>query len=503
MTDLPTSPATTSGLMKPKDLFLVGDNLDKLTAAEVVRAYERGELHDDTPLRIQKAAPARPLRKYIRELVWTEYQSLSETLEPLEESFVYKTAFENAPVGLVITDLAGRITRVNKAWCDLLGYSESEVLMMRVGEFSAGEDRSEELRLGNSLMSGDLSSFQIEKTYSHKEGRTITALLSVAMVRDADGLPASVIGQVVDLTENVALERELAQTKRLHDTNLRLELTRQVAERTAELNDANLDLEEKNEALAISIELAAQASRSKDEFLAGMSHELRTPLNVILNMSESLQEGIYGVMGEKQARPVRMVEESGRHLLSLINDILDLARVGAGTMKLSMQTVIVEDVCRASIRLIQPSALNKRLTVTTSFAPDVTFVRADKRRLKQILLNLLSNAVKFTPAGGAVGLEVTRGPGNNAILFSVWDTGAGISKEEQQRLFKPFIQLDPGLNRKHDGTGLGLSLVAQMTELHGGSVRLESRGHGHGSRFTISLPGSEATIQRSGDTPDP
>jgi signal transduction histidine kinase len=323
------------------------------------------------------------------------------------------------------------------------------------------------------------------------------------MVRDTDGLPASVIGQVVDLTENVALERELAQTKRLHDDNLRLELTRQVAERTAELNDANIDLEEKNEALAISIELATQASRAKDEFLAGMSHELRTPLNVILNMSESLQEGIYGPTTSKQDRSLEMVEESGRHLLSLINDILDLARVGAGTMKLSMQTAIVGDVCRASIRLIKESAHKKRVTVTTSFAPEVTFIRADERRLKQILLNLLNNAVKFTPEGGAIGLEVTGSPGNNAILFSVWDTGIGISAEEQQRLFKPFVQLDPGLNRKYEGTGLGLSLVAQMTELHGGSVHLESRGQGHGSRFTISLPWSDAMIKRSTETPDP
>jgi signal transduction histidine kinase len=266
---------------------------------------------------------------------------------------------------------------------------------------------------------------------------------------------------------------------------------------TDALKEANLDLEEKNAALAIAVETANQASRTKDEFLASMSHELRTPLNVILNVSELLQGGIYGPITDRQSPPVGLVEESGLHLLSLIDEILDLAKVGAGTIELSMETVIVEDICHASIRFIQESADAKRLKVITAFDLEVTTLLADERRLKQILVNLLNNAVKFTPEGGSVGVEVTSRAENNAIDFTVWDTGIGISTEEQTRLFKPFVQLDAGLNRHYQGTGLGLSLVARMTELHGGSVHLESPGHGHGSRFTVSIPRPDATIKGS------
>jgi signal transduction histidine kinase len=255
-----------------------------------------------------------------------------------------------------------------------------------------------------------------------------------------------------------------------------------VTKRTADLSAANAEL--------------AAASRAKDEFLAGMSHELRTPLNVILNMSESLQEDVYGPVNEKQERAVRMVEESGRHLLSLVNGILDLAKVRSGTLKLSMRTVIVEDVCNASIRFIEELARTRRLKVVTTFDEQVATIQADERRLKQILVNLLSNAVKFTPEGGAIGLEVTGSPDEGTVCFSVWDTGIGISPEDQSGLFRPFVQLDAGLARNYEGTGLGLSLVAQMTELHGGSVHLESPGYGLGSRFTISLPYSSALIAR-------
>jgi signal transduction histidine kinase len=263
------------------------------------------------------------------------------------------------------------------------------------------------------------------------------------------------------------------------------------------LKGANLDLEEKNVALGIAAESADKASRTKDEFLASMSHELRTPLNVILNVSELIQEGIYGPVTEKQKRSVGMVETSGLHLLSLIDDILDLAKVGTNTLTLSMETISPEDVCHSSIRFIQESADAKRLKVLTTFDLEVTTLFADERRLKQILINLLNNAVKFTPEGGSVGVEVTSRAENNAVLFTVWDTGIGISPEEQKLLFKPFVQLDAGLSRQYEGTGLGLSLVARMTELHGGSVHLESPGHGHGARFTISIPRSDAIMKGS------
>lgn len=176
--------------------------------------------------------------------------------------------------------------------------------------------------------------------------------------------------------------------------------------------------------------------------------------------------------------------------------------MGSGTLKLSRQTVIVKDVCHSSVQFIKEQAHKKRVKVTTSFDHQVTFVQADARRLKQILVNLLNNAVKFTPEGGAVGLEVTGSSETNTVSFSVWDTGVGIPAEEQSRLFKPFVQLDAGLNRQFEGTGLGLALVAQMTKLHGGDVHLESAGPGQGARFTVSLPWSDTGIKGEPKAPD-
>ena len=230
-----------------------------------------------------------------------------------------------------------------------------------------------------------------------------------------------------------------------------------------------------------------QAARLKDEFLTSVSHELRTPLNAILGQSEALQEQVYGPLNEKQLDSLRNIEESGQHLLSLINDLLDITKIGAGKFKLEIGPVSVESACQASLRLIQRQAYQKQIQVHSTFDGTVTMLQTDERRLKQILLNLLSNAVKFTPPGGAIGLDVVGDEEQEAVRFTVWDTGIGIAQEDMGRLFQPFVQLNSGLSRQYTGTGLGLALVYRMVELHGGSVSVESEV-GKGSRFTVSLP---------------
>ncbi len=253
----------------------------------------------------------------------------------------------------------------------------------------------------------------------------------------------------------------------------RASLARRVKERTTELTTANAEL--------------ARAARLKDEFLANMSHELRTPLNGILGLSEILQEGIYGFLNPQQTKSIRTIEESGRHLLSLINDILDLAKIEAAQVKLEMIPVSTEGICNASLRLIRQLALKKRIKISENYDNEVTIIRADKRYLKQILINLLSNAVKFTPKGGKINLEV-RGNAEQAVVeFIISDTGIGIAEKDMAYLFKPFVQLDGGLNRSQEGSGLGLSLVYRLTEMHGGSISVESE-LGKGSRFIVSLP---------------
>ncbi|NUO80122.1 PAS domain S-box protein [candidate division KSB1 bacterium] len=244
-------------------------------------------------------------------------------------------------------------------------------------------------------------------------------------------------------------------------------------ERTAALNVANAEL--------------ARAARLKDEFLASMSHELRTPLNAILGISEALREEVYGPVNDGQRTALNNIEESGRHLLSLINDILDLSRIEAGKLELEIDPFSVESVCAASLRFIQQMALHKGLNISAQYDPAVKIIHADERRLKQVLVNLLSNAVKFTPNGGTVGLKVVGEPQHEVVHFTVWDTGIGISVPDLLKLFQPFVQLDSSLSREYPGTGLGLVLVQRMVKLHGGGVSVESEP-GRGSRFTVSLP---------------
>ncbi|MFP4440286.1 MAG: ATP-binding protein [Chloroflexaceae bacterium] len=253
----------------------------------------------------------------------------------------------------------------------------------------------------------------------------------------------------------------------------RATLAQRVAERTSELSLANVEL--------------VRAVRAKDEFLANMSHELRTPLNAVLGLSEALQEEVYGTLTEKQRFSLQTIEESGRHLLTLINDILDLAKIEAGREELSLADVAIESVCQASLRMIKQVAQKKNLRVIESFQINVPSMQVDERRLKQILVNLLSNAVKFTPEGGQIGLEVTTDTQHNQVYFTVWDTGIVIAPKHLEHLFKPFVQIERGLNRRHEGTGLGLSLVLRLAEMHGGSVAVASEV-GQGSRFTVTLP---------------
>jgi CheY-like chemotaxis protein len=218
-----------------------------------------------------------------------------------------------------------------------------------------------------------------------------------------------------------------------------------------------------------------------------MSHELRTPLNAILGLSESLGEQIAGPLNEKQQKYISTISESGHHLLSLINDILDLAKIDAGQITLDINKVDIHSVCQASLRMIKQLAQKKNQEVSLEIDPGLGLMWADERRLKQMIVNLLGNAVKFTPDNGKLGLQVEGDQEANQISFTVWDNGIGIKQEDLARLFQPFVQLDSGLARESTGTGLGLALVAQMARLHGGGVSAQSEA-GTGSRFTIILP---------------
>jgi signal transduction histidine kinase len=225
------------------------------------------------------------------------------------------------------------------------------------------------------------------------------------------------------------------------------------------------------------------ASRHKSEFLATMSHELRTPLNAIIGFSQVLKERMYGELNPRQADYVDDVLSSGQHLLNLINDILDLAKVEAGRMELQPSTFALPDLLENAMSMVRERATRQGISVTIATDPSVGLVEADERKVKQILFNLLSNAVKFTPGGGQVTLAASTADGH--VEISVRDTGVGISADDQERIFEEFYQV--GASRTQEGTGLGLALTRRLVELHHGRLNVESEP-GVGSTFTVTLP---------------
>lgn len=308
------------------------------------------------------------------------------------------------------------------------------------------DDRAEILHgLARQMRGGE--DLNVECRLSRDDGSERWIKIRAFAVRGAQGAIYRLTGIVEEITER----------KRVESTLLR----------------SNADLE--------------RMARMKDEFLASMSHELRTPLNAILGLTEVLQGRIYGPVTAQQQGALINIEESGRHLLALINDILDLSKIEASQLTLELAPLQIDELCQTSIRLVKQVARRKDITTSLTLDPRIQTFVGDERRLKQILVNLLSNAVKFTPEGGRVGLEVMAGAGDELVSFTVWDTGIGITPDDQRRLFQPFVQLDSRLAREHEGTGLGLALVRNLARLHGGEVELES-ALGAGSRFTVTIP---------------
>ena len=229
-------------------------------------------------------------------------------------------------------------------------------------------------------------------------------------------------------------------------------------------------------------------SQHKSEFLANMSHELRTPLNAILGFSQVLRDRMFGDINEKQEEYLDDILTSGNHLLSLINDVLDLSKVEAGQVELVMAPFSLRETLERGVVVVREQASDEEVSVAIAADPDADIVEGDERRIQQVIFNLLSNAVKFTPTGGAVDVPTTRV--NGEVKVSVTDTGPGIAPEDHERLFDEFMQGDAGIEQR-EGTGLGLALSKRLVELHGGRIWVESEP-GYGSTFVFTLPAGSA-----------
>ncbi len=240
---------------------------------------------------------------------------------------------------------------------------------------------------------------------------------------------------------------------------------------------------------------AIVADRAKSEFLANMSHELRTPLNAVIGFAELMRDEVFGKLGNDRYRGYAAdIQSSAAHLLAIINDILDLAKIDAGSMDLHESHVDLGALCTASLTIIGPRALKAGIAVDADAVPKHAMIWADERLLKQAVINLLSNAVKFSPQGDVVRLAVVMGDGGGSdgegpIEISIADHGIGMCKEDIPRVVKPFVQIDGALQRRYDGTGLGLPLTKSIVEIHGGELEIDS-APGVGTTVTIRLPPS-------------
>jgi PAS domain S-box-containing protein len=320
-------------------------------------------------------------------------------------------------------------------------------------------------------------------------------------------VPEGIFVLSLDITERKRAEQRLRE--------LNEDLERRVAERTAELEAAGRELAARNQQLD-------QANRLKSEFLANMSHELRTPLNAVIGFSEILSAGMAGELTAQQRDFIRDIHASGTHLLDLINDILDLSKIEAGSLVLDVEAVHLAPLLQSCLNVLRERALARRVELRADIDAALGAVEGDSRKYKQIVFNLLSNAVKFTEEGGRVELtarrvdrERTRSVAAAAgrafppppdadeefVEVSVQDTGVGIAPDDLARLFEPFVQVDASLRRRHEGTGLGLALVRRLVEVCGGGLAVDS-APGRGARFTVWLPYRPA-LAASAEPPRP
>jgi PAS domain S-box-containing protein len=381
-----------------------------------------------------------------------------------EQLFLLSSALQATANAVLLINDEQKIQWANPAFTHLTGFPLGEVLGQNPRFLDSGLQEDIFYRaLWEVVLAG--GTWKGERQNRRKDGSLYYEETTLTPIKNIHGQITHLIGVMQDITD-----RKRWEEVQEHQQSI---LEQQVKERTAELSLLNTSL--------------AHAAKVKSEFLASMSHELRTPLTSILGLVEVLRSGIYGPLNEKMSNAMRGIEESGQHLLSLLNDVLDLAKIEAGKIELEIKPFSVASVVQSSIRLVRHNALKKRLEIMTHLDPAVPVIAADERRMKQILVNLLGNAIKFTPDGGDIGIDVNFKPVSTQVEFVVWDTGIGISDEDMQRLFKPFEQLDGGLDHKYSGTGLGLSLVYNLVELHHGGIQVESR-LGAGSRFIVSLP---------------
>lgn len=407
-------------------------------------------------------------------------------IEAISETKTYlKNVLDNSADIIITTNTDGRIVEFNSGASRVLGYSKEEIIGKKAEDLWVNPGARHDI-LKILEKEGYVSNYETQLIT--KKGQVIDVSLTLSLIKNGNGKILGTVGISKDITEKKRLERAIEE-RNLELQELNEKLEEKVIERTKDLEKANRELERSN--------------RLKSQFIATMSHELRTPLNSILGFSELLMDEAFGALTDKQKRYVNNIYNSGSHLLQLINNILDIAKIESGKMELHYEAFSVRQAISEVETIIRPLADKKRQMLITNIGEGVSLIKADKVKFKQILYNLLSNAVKFTPEGGDIFLDadVIGGEGSayfvkgsnicyrneSCLKISVTDTGIGIKKEDQERVFYEFEQVDSSFSRRYEGTGLGLALTKRLVELHGGEIFVESE-EGKGSKFTVVIP---------------
>jgi len=384
----------------------------------------------------------------------TERKRMEEALKESEER--YRSLVNNVKLGILRSTPLGRILEVNPATEEITGYSRQELLKMNVSKLYVHIEEREALLQELALTKEKVVR---ELRWRKKDGTEMVVLDTLVAVRDDTGKVLYFDAIIEDITKRKQMEEDLK------------EKNRQLVKQQQELMEKTRELE--------------VASQAKSEFLAHMSHELRTPLNVIIGFSELMLDEVPGKINNEQRQCLDDVLSSGKHLLELINEVLDLAKIESGTLKLRPTDVTLTDILEELRRTMTPILAPRKQSLDIEVEEGLPPIYADKGKLRQVFINLLGNATKFTPDGGKLKIEAIRK--DHSCQVSVVDNGIGIKKEDQEKLFEPFSQLDNPLTERKEGTGLGLALSKQIIEKHGGQIWIESE-YGKGSRFTFTLP---------------
>jgi PAS domain S-box-containing protein len=401
---------------------------------------------------------------------WQFTSLMHDISERRAQMEVFETAFTHASVGMALVDLSGRLNKVNQAFCNIVGYTEDELLNMDFRRIAHPDDQGPDLVQLARLIAGEIQSYSRDKRYVKKDGGTVWTNLSVSLASGPDGGPRHFISQIQDQTARIEAQEALERQRQA----------------LAAITDQ----------LATAKEAAEAANRAKSEFLANMSHELRTPLNGVIGFSRLLAESPN--LTDEDQRRILLVRGAAEALNSLINDVLDFSKLEAGAVQLEARPFSVGDMVSEALSMVEPLATEKALELKI-LGEDAGVLVGDKYRLRQVLLNLLSNAVKFTNEGAiTIHLETAPRPDNRRWLkVEVVDQGIGIEPEKIPNLFRRFSQADGSVTRNFGGTGLGLAISRELIELMGGRIGAASApGQGATFWFEVELERGRAASRR-------